>query len=440
MNRIPSANLPWSSNINRIILFIFSFFIFPLSIIAATCPALNCPADRDTPLAQYLFQNNLNDSSGNSLTAGDANPSMPVNYYQNIGGMSGYSSDNFAFGSGTGITIPACVIYRDEGEIDWYEYVTYSGNNYSNIIFNWQTATDNPRCMISVIAGDAAVYGPSIVRVDYTALLGTDFYTEEYEGDWLKLNQWQHFSFQWGSFGTLLSIDGVIVSGSFATWDQGAQDGNTVLFGTSWDPQEDGLYGYIADLEFWPCSSHGTMTQTPTSTVTPTLTLGPPFTITNTPFPPTYTPTFTITPTCTYSQTSTFTPTITFTFTITPAPAISFTATITPTMSTTVTITPTLIYNGFSFIGVYPSPANRTTNFIYVSYGDCSALVSVYTVSGEKVAEIDEQGKYGVNSITYGLTNSSGRQIASGIYIYKIEIKSISGNKQDTFGKFAVVR
>jgi len=426
---------------NKIILFIFPFLIFPFSIIAATCPALNCPADRDTPLAIYLFQNNLNDSSGNSLNAGDANPANLVKYYQNIGGMPGYSVDSFD--GSHAVSMPACVIYRDEGEIDWYQYVTFSGNDLSNYFFFWNTTSTSPLCYLTIVTGDAAGEGPDIVRIDYSTLESPgDVIDVEYSGDWLVLNQWQQFSFQWGSFGTRLSIDGNMVGGDFETWDQGAQDCAFMYIG-NYPSMPIGFFGYIADLEFWPCSSHGTMTETPTPTVTPTLTPGPSFTITLTStVTPTFTqtPTFTVTPTYSASPAFTFTSTITFTFTITPTPTISLTFTITPTISTTITITPTLIYNGFSFIGVYPSPANRTANFIYVSYEDCSALVSVYTVSGEKVTEIDAQGKYGVNSITYNLTNSSGRRIASGIYIYKIEIKSISGNEQNTFGKFAVVK
>jgi len=424
---------------------ISAFFLLPFNIFPVTCPTKNCPADSDTPLAQYMFENNLNDSSGNNLTAGDVNPSNPVNYYQNIGGMPGYSVDNFAFGSSTGITIPACVIYRDEGEIDWYEYVTFSGNDYTNYSLIWSTDS-NPLCSVAFYMGDASLYGPDIIRVDYSSWNGSGVSAEEFMGDWLVLNQWQHICFQWGDFGVRFLIDGVQVGGDYNTWYQGAQDSTTISLGTWGGLASSGFYGYIADLTFWPCSGHGTMTQTPTSTVTPTLTPGPSFTITNTPVSPTDTPTFTITPTCTISPTCTDSPTITntstitFSFTVTVTFTISQTITMTPTISPTVTPTATLIYNGFSFIGVYPSPANRITNFIYVSYEDCSALVSVYTVSGEKVTEIDAQGKYGVNSITYGLTNSSGKRIASGIYIYKIEMKSISGSKQDTFGKFAVVR
>ncbi len=414
------------------VIIISAFFLFFQNIFPATCPTKNCPADRDTPLAEYLFQNNLNDSSGNNLTAGDVNPAYPVNYYQNIGGRPGYSVDNFVFGSSTGVTIPACVLYRNEGEIDWYQYVTFSGNGYTNYFLVWSTATTNPLCSLGIYTGDASVFGPDIVRVDYTTLSGTNVAVEEYMGDWLVLNQWQHFSFQWGNFGTRFYVNGVMVAGDFSTFYQGAEDSTILALGTWGGLASSGFYGYIADLTFWPCSSHGTMTQTPTLTATPSCTPGgPSLTITEI-F--TQTTIFTETPTFTYTLSIIGTITATVTYTA------SSTFTITPTITPTFTITPTLIYNGFDFIGVYPSPAKKTTNFIFVSYEDCNVKISLYTVSGEKINEISSHGQYGVNNITYDLTNYSGRQLASGIYIYSIEMKSVSGSKKTIWKKLAVVK
>ncbi len=407
------------------ILLLLPFYIFP-----ATCPTKNCPADRDTPLAEYLFQNNLNDSSGNNLTAGDGNPAFPVNYYQNIGGMPGYSVDNFSGASS--ISIPACVLYRSEGEIDWYQYVTFSGTSTSNYFLVWATESTNPLCYLFIVTGDGAVTSPDIIRVDYTTLDSTNnVVTEEFMGDWLVLNQWQHFNFQWGSFGTRFLIDGVMAAGDFSIWDQGAQDSPDLYLGI-FPTTNDGFYGYLDDVEFWPCSSHGTMTQTPTLTATPTCTPGgPSLTITET-F--TQTTIFTETPTFTYTLSIIGTITATVTYTA------SSTFTITPTITPTFTITPTLIYSGFDLIGVYPSPAKKTTNFIFVSYEDCNVKISLYTVSGEKINEISSHGQYGVNNITYDLTNYSGRQLASGIYIYSIEMKSVSGSKKTIWKKLAVVK
>jgi hypothetical protein len=58
--------------------------------------------------------------------------------------------------------------------------------------------------------------------------------------------------------------------------------------------------------------------------------------------------------------------------------------------------------------------------------------VKIFTVSGHKIKDLD--GSSG--SVTWDLTNDSGNQVASGIYIYLI--KDSQGNK--TKGKLAIIQ
>ena len=58
--------------------------------------------------------------------------------------------------------------------------------------------------------------------------------------------------------------------------------------------------------------------------------------------------------------------------------------------------------------------------------------VKIFTASGHKVKELD--GSSG--SATWDLTNDSGNQVASGIYLYLI--KDSQGNK--SHGKLAIIQ
>jgi hypothetical protein len=84
---------------------------------------------------------------------------------------------------------------------------------------------------------------------------------------------------------------------------------------------------------------------------------------------------------------------------------------------------------------IYPNPwrkdqhAGHPITFDQMAAG---SYVKIFTVSGHKVKELD--GSSG--SVTWDLTNDSGDQVASGIYIYFI--KDSQGNKAT--GKLAVIR
>ena len=156
-------------------------------------------------------------------------------------------------------------------------------------------------------------------------------------------------------------------------------------------------------------------------TATQTFTLTPTFT-----FTPTWTPTltFTLTPTFTVTASSTVTATITQTTTITA------TFTFTPTE----TSTPCLTLHKNS-----PNPFSNGTYFIYDLCGPEQVRVKIFTISGEVVDELTQQGQAGRNSLYWNAENKSGKGVTNGTFIYYIEAGE-GKDKKKQWGKMAVVK
>lgn len=205
-----------------------------------------------------------------------------------------------------------------------------------------------------------------------------------------------------------------------------------------------------------PYTHTATPTVTPTATVTLTQTASPTSTttatatrtFTRTPTPsvtPTPTRTPTATPTASATTTSTATPSATITLTAT----ISATYTVSPTRSCTATITPTRTPMAGDLSGVvaYPNPWRRETAvqfriaFLRLTPG---AVIRIFTLDGKLVQEI-RPGDFSdggrtqhpdTGTASWGLTNTQGRPVSSGIYIYLI----VDSQGQRAKGKVALIR
>ena len=67
--------------------------------------------------------------------------------------------------------------------------------------------------------------------------------------------------------------------------------------------------------------------------------------------------------------------------------------------------------------------------------------ITIYTISGERVREIREEGQKGINSVRWDMRNRYGRGVATGVYIYSIEAREeIEGQRKRKWGKIAVVK
>ncbi len=137
--------------------------------------------------------------------------------------------------------------------------------------------------------------------------------------------------------------------------------------------------------------------------------------------------------------------------TATVSPALTATPTFTPTYIISPTITPTWIFTNasptptqavmavcFQLYKNSPNPFSDGTNMIYALCGQYKVKIKIYTISGELVVELGQQGQPGINSFYWDTKNKDGKGVASGIYIYSVE--TVEGSRQKQWGKMAVVK
>lgn len=97
----------------------------------------------------------------------------------------------------------------------------------------------------------------------------------------------------------------------------------------------------------------------------------------------------------------------------------------------------------------YPNPAKKgsTTIRYYCGYSDPEAEIKIYNISGELVrgvgdSEIDKtRASENIYSFLWDCKNSSGKEVASGVYIYIVEVKDKNGNgSKKVVKRLAVIR
>jgi Secretion system C-terminal sorting domain len=205
-----------------------------------------------------------------------------------------------------------------------------------------------------------------------------------------------------------------------------------------WDEKSSGAQKIYCKYYIPPTPTY-TATVTPTATITPTLTCSatytetptstPTFTVTTTStITPTQSPTYTITNTYTITQTATITPSITKTCTITPSATITSTATISATASPGVLV-------GKDEILAYPNPARDTMNFIFNLFGDTEIIITIFNITGDKVAEIREIR----NNLQNSIITWNCLDIAPGIYLVRAKLKGNGAGKLLKIKKIAII-
>ena len=93
-----------------------------------------------------------------------------------------------------------------------------------------------------------------------------------------------------------------------------------------------------------------------------------------------------------------------------------------------------------SDIFVYPNPvsAGRVTKITFANLPK-RARIDIFTINGDKVSELEE--KDGNGGVDFNLKYDSGKELNSGIYIYRVVMLDDSDNEIDTkIGKFAIVK
>ena len=180
------------------------------------------------------------------------------------------------------------------------------------------------------------------------------------------------------------------------------------------------------------CTRTSTMTGTNTATVT----------LTNTSTATmTFTATMTRTPTGTHTRTATLTPTLSRTATTTLTPSVTAPATSTPSMTNTAVpaAAPTAADFCFSLKGAFPNPSRADVNIVYQLCRDAGIRAEIFSVSGEAVRVINQQGRKGFNSLYWDAKNNSGARSASGVFIYSIEAEA-GPEREKLWGKVVVIK
>ncbi len=90
----------------------------------------------------------------------------------------------------------------------------------------------------------------------------------------------------------------------------------------------------------------------------------------------------------------------------------------------------------YSLLGNYPNPFNPSTTISYAQPYQSSVELVIYDIMGAKVKSFNIPSQSaGYQSILWDGRNENGNQVASGIYLYRINIKSLETN--ETFVKNA---
>ena len=125
-------------------------------------------------------------------------------------------------------------------------------------------------------------------------------------------------------------------------------------------------------------------------------------------------------------------------------PTVTFTPTSTPTATPTATVTPTPTVNSNVLVqSVVAAPnmvhGNQPVQIQFTLGRSAKVELSLYTLTGEKMYQVNVQGNAGVNSLVWKVQNGAHQSVASGLYIYVLDVDD-GQNHQRTTGKIAVIR
>ncbi len=91
----------------------------------------------------------------------------------------------------------------------------------------------------------------------------------------------------------------------------------------------------------------------------------------------------------------------------------------------------------YSLLGNYPNPFNPSTQIEYTLPNTSEVEVEIYDLTGKLVKSFNISSQTaGINTLKWNGTNSNGKQVASGIYLYHFKAVSLEG-KNETFEKSA---
>jgi hypothetical protein len=118
-------------------------------------------------------------------------------------------------------------------------------------------------------------------------------------------------------------------------------------------------------------------------------------------------------------------------------------ATSTQTPSPTLTLPPTPVLDRNPLPSVVAAPNisrdEEPIKFLVNLAQPAQIVLTLYSLSGEKVFNESAQGTAGLNSLVWDLTNNQNQPVASGLYIYVLQMVG-GGKTENHLGKVVVIR
>ncbi|MDP1675273.1 MAG: T9SS type A sorting domain-containing protein, partial [Bacteroidota bacterium] len=100
------------------------------------------------------------------------------------------------------------------------------------------------------------------------------------------------------------------------------------------------------------------------------------------------------------------------------------------------TASSTLLPEQYSLEQNYPNPFNPTTNIVYNLANSGPVRLEVFNIIGQKVATVvDEVQNAGTWNVRWNGSDAAGKQVSSGIYLYRLTTGSFVSTKKMMFIK-----
>ncbi|UCG27044.1 MAG: type IX secretion system sortase PorU [Bacteroidales bacterium] len=94
----------------------------------------------------------------------------------------------------------------------------------------------------------------------------------------------------------------------------------------------------------------------------------------------------------------------------------------------------------------YPNPFTERTSFVFEhnqTDGELEVVIRIFDLSGQNVKTIRESfytDGYRIGPIDWDGRDDGGNKLASGIYVYRVDVRSSNGNRMEAFQKLVIVK
>jgi hypothetical protein len=123
--------------------------------------------------------------------------------------------------------------------------------------------------------------------------------------------------------------------------------------------------------------------------------------------------------------------------TFTPTPTVNPNETMTPTTTPTATPMSSLVASVFAAPNL---SHGEPVNIHFTLSENARVTLTIFTVMGQQIYSTTVEGAQGVNSLIWDAKSQAKNGVASGIYIYTLQIQGSGGKTITKTGKIAILR